>query len=638
MTNSLNINDILKSYWGYERFRPLQEEIIRSVLAGHDTLALLPTGGGKSVCFQVPAMAREGICLVITPLIALMKDQVENLKKKGIKASAIFSGMNRSEIELVVDNCLFGQTKFLYVSPERLKAASFLEAMKRMNVSLIAVDEAHCISQWGYDFRPPYLEIARIRDFFPGIPVLALTATATPEVVKDIQDKLHFRKQNVYQRSFERKNLVYIVFREEDKLGRLLRIVHNLKGTGIVYVRNRRKTREISDFLIKNGISSGYYHAGLEIRERETRQNEWVNGKIQVIVATNAFGMGIDKPDVRFVVHLDLADSIEAYFQEAGRAGRDEKEAYAVILYNQSDLADVQNNFLNSYPEPSVISNVYQLLGNYLQVPVGSGADQSFDFEIAGFCHTYNLKQITVYNSLVFLEREGYVSMNEALQTTAHLIIKVTPELLHGYQVANPAFEPLIKVLLRSYSGIFSDFIRIDESEIGRRADLPKGKVFRYLEHMHNSNVLTYIPRKDKPQLVFSQPRLERKQVGLSAVVYHQRKENARKRLDAVVRYVTSDTQCRSIQLLSYFGDRKGSACGRCDVCLATKSSSSAGDLTGEMVNRIRPLLEKGFVTIHELAQEVGNMNEEHLVGILRWLLENGKIETDCKQRYRWKQ
>jgi ATP-dependent DNA helicase RecQ len=633
----LTINEILKTYWGHDRFRPLQEEIIRSVLSNNDTLALLPTGGGKSVCFQVPALALQGICLVVTPLIALMKDQVENLNKKGIKASAIFSGMNRSEIERIQDNCLFGSTKFLYVSPERLMSVNFLQVLKRMKLSLIAVDEAHCISQWGYDFRPPYLEIASIRDYFPGVPVLALTATATPAVVNDIQEKLHFRKKNVLQKSFERKNLIYVVFREEDKHGRLLRIIHNLRGSGIVYVRNRKKTREIAEFLTEKGIRASYYHAGLDIRQRESRQMGWISGQTQVIVATNAFGMGIDKPDVRFVVHLDLPDSVEAYFQEAGRAGRDEKEAYAVILFNSSDLADARSNYQNSFPEPEMIRDVYNLLGNYLQIPIGGGTDQSFDFDLAGFCRHYDLKQVHVFNALGFLEREGYISMNDALQSPSRILFKTSPESLYDFQVANPAYEPLIKVMLRSYGGIFSDYTRVDESEISRRLDLPVEKVATYLKMLDEMDVLSYIPRKEKPQLHYSLQRFDRAHIRLSPAVYQERKEISRLRMEAMIRYATSSSECRSGQLLAYFGEKEVRPCGKCDVCLEKKRNKYTGRDVRELLGRIRPLLEQGYVTIHDLAREAGNLQEEQLAGILRWLLENEKIETDRKQRYRWK-
>ncbi|MBE0641078.1 MAG: RecQ family ATP-dependent DNA helicase, partial [Bacteroidales bacterium] len=403
---------VLTKYWGHAAFRPLQEEIVNSVLAGKDTLALLPTGGGKSICFQVPALLRPGVCLVVTPLIALMKDQAEGLKKRGVSASAVFSGMPLDEITRHLDNCLFGNTRFLYLSPERLGTDMMRDYIDRMQVSLLAVDEAHCISQWGYDFRPPYLEIARVRELIPGVPVIALTATATPEVVLDIQEKLEFREPNVFSMSFERKNLTYYVFREEDKLNRLLRILDKTPGSGIIYVRNRRHTREIDEFLRKNGYSSSHYHAGLLAAERNKRQEDWIKGRTRIIVSTNAFGMGIDKPDVRFVVHMDLPDSIEAYFQEAGRAGRDGKRSHAVLLFEESDLRNLRRFHETSFPPLDEVRRVYRLLGNYLGVPVGAGLDAAFDFDLASFCGQYGLARLVTHSAMQLLEREGYVVLS----------------------------------------------------------------------------------------------------------------------------------------------------------------------------------------------------------------------------------
>lgn len=411
----MNIHNILAKYWGYHSFRPLQEEIITSVLQGNDTLALLPTGGGKSVCFQVPALVQEGVCIVISPLIALMKDQVDNLQKKGISAIAITSAMHKREIDIAFDNCVYGNIKFLYLSPERLITPIAQARIQKMKVSLIAVDEAHCISQWGYDFRPSYLEIAKLRELQPKVPVLALTATATPEVVKDIQEKLRFKKANVLQKSFERKNLAYVVIGEEDKLSRLLKVVNNVGGTGVVYVRNRKKTQEVAAFLQKNKIPADFYHAGLTPGERSQKQDSWIKNKTRVIVATNAFGMGIDKPDVRFVVHLDLPDSLEAYFQEAGRAGRDEGKAYAVMLYNEADINDLKSNVEMSFPSVEEIRQTYQALANYYQLAVGSGEGAAFDFDISELCRNYKLEPVTVFNSIRFLEKEGYISATEAV-------------------------------------------------------------------------------------------------------------------------------------------------------------------------------------------------------------------------------
>ncbi|HSN50872.1 MAG TPA: ATP-dependent DNA helicase RecQ, partial [Bacteroidales bacterium] len=498
----MNIHQILQKYWGYPAFRPLQEDIIQSVLDGNDTLALLPTGGGKSLTFQVPAMAQEGICIVISPLISLMKDQVDNLKKKGINAAAIYSGMHQDEIDIALNNSRFGHNKLLYVSPERLTTPKMRDALKRMKVNLLAVDEAHCISQWGYDFRPPYLQIAEIREFLPGVPILALTATATPQVIEDIQDKLKFRKQNLFQKSFERKNLTYFVFHEEDKRHRILKIIEKVKGAGIIYVRNRRQTKEISDFLVKNGIPATFYHAGLDTPERDKRQTAWMKEEKRVIVATNAFGMGIDKPNVRFVIHIDIADSIEAYFQEAGRAGRDEKESFAVLLYEKSNILDARHNLSSAYPEIKLIRDIYQALGNYLKIPVGSGRDSSSDFDLADFSAQYRFSPIIVYNALKFLEKEGYLILNEAIHGPSRIFIKADKESLYRFQVENASFDPFIKTLLRSYAGILTEFSSIREEELAKRSNLSKEQVIDLLGKLHKREVLDYVPRAESPRII----------------------------------------------------------------------------------------------------------------------------------------
>ncbi len=636
MQEMQDIHGILKKYWGFSSFRPLQEEIIRSVLSGRDTLALLPTGGGKSVCFQVPGLALPGITLVISPLIALMKDQVANLNKKGIRAAAIYSGMDRQEIDVTLDNCLFGGIRFLYVSPERLRTERFVGALKQMTVSLLAVDEAHCISQWGYDFRPPYLEIVQIREFLRGVPVLALTATATPDVVQDIQEKLDFPQQNVFQKSFERKNLTYLVFREEDKTGRLLRIIGNVGGTGIIYVRNRRKTQEIAAFLSKKNIRAGFYHAGLDPHIREIRQDEWMSGKSEVIVATNAFGMGIDKPDVRYVVHLDLTDSLEAYFQEAGRAGRDEKRSYAVMLYEKADIDQAISNYQSSFPDSATIKMVYNALGNYFSVPVGTGEDQQFDFELSTFCKQYNLSQVVVFNALKILEREGYLSLNEAMVTTSKIYIKVDKEVLYQYQVAHPAADIFLKTLLRSYSGLFSDFVRIDEAVVARRTGLTMEETVKMLQRLHENDVLTYLPRKDKPQLILTRPRVEGSHIGLSESQYARRKEVAWKRLETVLDYLSTADRCRSQQLLAYFGETGAPACGTCDCCLAVRKGTASEKERKSIAVKVRDLLLRRPMTMAELVKATGVMDEDQVVGVVRWLLDQGKITLTSKQQLQW--
>ncbi len=485
------LKTILLKYWGYSHFRPMQEDIIQSVLDGKDTLALLPTGGGKSLCFQVPAMLKPGICIVISPLIALMKDQVENLNKRGINAKAIYSGMHPNEIEITLNNAVYGDVKLLYVSPERLQTDSFREHLKKMKVNLIAVDEAHCVSQWGYDFRPPYLKIADIKAILQNVPILALTATATPEVVEDIQNKLEFKQKNVFQKSFERKNLTYFVIKSDDKLARLLRVINKVKGTGIVYVRSRKKTVEIANFLNKNGIKAGYYHAGLESKIRNDQQKLWMRDSNKVIVATNAFGMGIDKPNVRFVVHLDLPDTLEAYFQEAGRAGRDEQASFAVILHDNADLLALDQNFQNAYPEKEYIKNVYQALGNYFQIPEGSGKDQSFDFDLRDFCDQFRFNVITAYNSLKFLEKEGYIILNEDPNQSSVVHFTIGKEDLYRFQIENPSTDNFIKIILRSYGGVFADFVKISEVEIAKRSKSDVEKVQKMLQLLAKSiNIL----------------------------------------------------------------------------------------------------------------------------------------------------
>jgi len=630
------IHDILLKYWGYPSFRPLQEEIIDSVLSGKDTLALLPTGGGKSICFQVPALAMEGLCIVITPLIALMKDQVENLKKNGIKAAAIYSGMHRNEIEMNINNCIYGNTKFLYVSPERLETESFRQNLLRMKVSILAVDEAHCISQWGYDFRPPYLKIADIRELLPKVPVLALTATATPEVVVDIQEKLGFNEENVFQKSFVRTNLTYVVINEEDKFRRLLKVVEGVKGTGIVYVRNRRKTREIAEYLNKNNISADYYHAGLENRQREVKQEDWMKGKSRIIVATNAFGMGIDKPDVRFVVHMDFPDSLEAYFQEAGRAGRDEKRAYAVLLYEKADIINAKRNLNLSYPGIQSIKKIYNLLGNWFQIAVGSGKDISYEFDISDFCNNYRLKPLIVFSALKFLEREGYIFLNEAMDLSSKIFINANKEDLYRFQVSNMNYDQFIKILLRSYSGLFSDFVKINEREVAKRTGLSVKEVTQYLIKLQQMEMITYIPQRSKPEIVYSSPRYDIKHISLSVQNYANRKEIARNRMNAVIDYAEKTTKCRSQSLVEYFGETNSKRCGRCDVCIERNKIELSELEFNIILDKIKPILQSKEVSIEELVGLIGDRNEEKVLKAVQWLLDNEKLTRDKKYRLRW--
>jgi ATP-dependent DNA helicase RecQ len=632
----MTIHQVLSKYWGYSAFRPVQEDIINAVLNGKDTLALLPTGGGKSICFQVPGLMFEGVTLVITPLIALMKDQVENLRKRGITAEAIYSGMSPREIDLAINHVFHGSVKFLYLSPERLLTQRFLELIPSLKISLIAVDEAHCISQWGYDFRPPYLRIAEIRQLLPGVPILALTATATRTVVKDIQLKLGFKQNNLFEKSFERRNLAYVVIKEENKHKRLLTILGNVPGAGIVYVRNRRKTREIAEFLIKNRISADFYNAGLPAADRERKQDNWKSGKSRVMVSTNAFGMGIDKADVRIVVHLDLPDSIEAYFQEAGRAGRDEKKAYGVLLYEESDILDARHNLELSYPEPDFIRQIYQSLGNYYQLTPGTGRDLAFDFEIAGFCKQFNFKPIPVFNALKFIEREGFIILNEAIGTPSRILFNVRKDDLYRFQVENARYDPLIKMILRSYGGIFTEPAVINETELANRLSTSTDEIKKALNFLTQQEILTYLPRRDKPQLTFSSELIRAVDLKISPEHYFNRKKDAGKRLDSIIQYVTSSGNCRSKTLISYFGQSDIKRCGICDVCLNRNRAGLSELDFNNIVGIIKPLLRQKSLSMDALVEACRNINEEKVIRAITWLVDNEKIEISEGRIFKW--
>jgi ATP-dependent DNA helicase RecQ len=633
----LSPHQILLKHWGYSSFRPLQEEIIQSVLEGKDTLALLPTGGGKSLCFQVPALARDGICLVISPLIALMKDQVDNLKKRGIPAAAIHSGMHADEIDIILGNCRFGNIKLLYVSPERLTTEKMRESLKRMKVNLLAVDEAHCVSQWGYDFRPPYLQIAGIRSIIPGTPVLALTATATSKVVKDIQKRLEFKEEHVFQKSFERKNLTYLVLKEEDKLKRLVKIVSKVKGPGIVYVRNRRHTKEIAEFLQKNKISADFYHAGLDSKIRDQRQSAWINEENRIIVSTNAFGMGIDKSNVRIVVHLDLPDSIEAYFQEAGRGGRDEKRSYAVLLYETADILNSRHNLSLSFPELQMIRDVYQALGNYFQLPVGMGKDQQFDFDLSAFAEQFNFQPVIVFNCLKFLEKEGFVMLTDGIHHPSKVFIKAGKEELYRFQVEHEPFDHLIKTMLRSYSGILSDFTIFSEPELARRSNLSIDKVISSLQHLAKLQILDYIPQTDKPQIIFMQARLDTNDLSISPENYRDRLKDGEKRLEKMIGYAETNNKCRSQTLLAYFGECNTKRCGKCDVCINRNKISLNEMEFNSILEMIKPVLKTKPCSMEDLVVAADPINEDKIIRAVQWLLDNEKITLDKERRLRWR-
>lgn len=627
--------EILKKYWGYDDFRPLQEDIIQSVGAGRDTLGLLPTGGGKSITFQVPAMAHEGICLVVTPLIALMKDQVENLKKKGIKAYAIHSGLTYNEILSAFDNCIYGDYKFMYLSPERLSTELFLSKLPHLKVNLLAIDEAHCISQWGYDFRPSYLKISEIREHLPGVPVLALTATATPRVVEDIQERLHFKEKNVFQKSFERSNLAYVVRHAEDKEEQLLRILKSVNGTAVVYVRNRRKTREYAEMLQRNGISADFFHAGLPQELKDNRQANWKSGKCRVIVSTNAFGMGIDKPDVRVVVHMDAPDSLEAYFQEAGRAGRDEEKAFAVLLWSVADKMQLNKSVTTTFPEKDVVRRVYEALGNFFQIAVGAGHEQIFDFNIGRFCAAFGFNVLTVFSSLKILQRAGYLAFSEDVDIPSKVMVLMDNFELYKFQVANAMYDPYIKVLLRSYTGLFTEYAPVDEDAIAKRMNVSKEDVYNAFQGLSKRGVIHYIPQRRTPLVTYLQRREETRHVVLPNEVYADRKEQYRQRVDAVIDYATLRNVCRSRLLLNYFGQQSTVNCGHCDVCLERKKRDLTDAEFEKIETLIRETLSRNPMAADELADSCG-VDRAKAWKVLHWLEETDVIGENDEGLLEW--
>ena len=630
------IKQILIKHWGYPNFRPKQEAIIQSIIDGKDTLALLPTGGGKSICYQIPGLYFGGITLVITPLIALMKDQVENLKKRNIAAVALYSGMRKQEYELALNQCTHGDTHFLYLSPERLTSNNFLDILPQLNIKLIAVDEAHCISQWGYDFRPPYLKIAEIRPYFSQVPVLALTATATTEVANDIQKKLSFKEANIIKTSFSRKNLVYFVSEEENKLEVLLKIARKQKGSGIVYVRSRKKTKEIADFLSKQKISASYYHAGLDSRIRDDRQKKWKEGFIRIIVATNAFGMGIDKDNVRFVAHLDLPNNPEAYFQEAGRAGRDGKKAFSVILWDQADLISLKKYFELTYPPLDKIKNIYHALGNYFQLATGAGEGQSFPFDILHFSKQYQLNPLVVYNCIKFLENQGLLLMNDAMHRPSKIKIEMEGHHLYRFQVNHPAYDNLIKYFLRNYSGLFQNFVNINEAQILKTFNINKEQLRASLKNLIQFEVLSYIPENNEPMITFVSERLHTKDLYISKDVYEFRKETAAIRLKAMIHFVKAEHKCRSQLLLSYFGEKNSKRCGQCDVCLERNKTQLSELEFDDLVDKIKPILKQKPMLLDDLVIASACSDTNKLLHALQWLQDNDKIIEDDTQILYW--
>ena len=617
---------ILQKYWGYPSFRPLQEDIVDSVMAGKDTLALLPTGGGKSICFQVPAMAMEGLCLVITPLIALMKDQVAHLVDKGIPAAAIYSGMHPDALELAYNQAAYGRLKFLYVSPERLQTNAFIEALRKMKVCLLAVDESHCISQWGYDFRPPYLKIADIRPYMPKTPVLALTATATAKVVEDIQFRLGFKEKHVFQSSFERKNVTYNVYHEADKYGVLRRKLEAMtSGSAIVYVRNRKRTQVIADWLNSVGISATFYHAGLDAKTRDERQDLWMKGKVKVIAATNAFGMGIDKPDVRLVIHIDLPDSIEAYFQEAGRAGRDLKPSEAFLLVSPADIKKLQENLTQSFPELDRIKLIYNALGNYFGIPVGAGENVSYPFVISDFANRYGFSIIEVFHTLKILEKEGFLVLSDSFDEPSKVMIKASRDDIYGFQVNNPQYSELVKYMLRSLPGVMSDFVKVNEEMMAKKIGMQVEKVIEQLKKLEAYNFLSYAQRNDKPQILFLSEFVDAKHFGLSKENYYDRKKDAEERVKAVIDFVNNDEECRSVQLLRYFNEKTRKTCGRCDVCLKQQHRVPYDAIE----NRVRSVLSEEMLPMDEILSQCSDFEESQVLDAIRFLVDNEVLQVE---------
>ncbi|MED9800631.1 MAG: ATP-dependent DNA helicase RecQ [Prevotella sp.] len=603
--------DILRKYWGYEDFRGIQREIIESIGSGRDTLGLMPTGGGKSITFQVPALAQEGVCLVITPLIALMKDQVSHLRQRGIRAAAIHSDMTHSAILQALDNCVYGGTQILYVSPERLHSELFQAKFRHMKVSFITVDEAHCISQWGYDFRPSYLHIAEIRQLKPEIPVLALTATATKEVVEDIQEQLRFKEKNVFRMSFERKNLAYVVRKATDKPSELRHILNSVKGSTIVYARSRKRTKETAEWLVSQGISATYYHAGLDVDVKDRHQQAWVNNEKRVMVATNAFGMGIDKPDVRLVIHIDSPDSLEAYFQEAGRAGRDGKKAYAVLLYDSSDARKLSKRVAQTYPEKEYIRDVYEHLAYFFQVGTGTGRGRTFEFSIDKFCVTYKYFPVLVNSALQILERSGYIHYEADPDNSARILFLLERNDLYFLENTTKETEAVITALLRLYGGLFTDYVYIDEGFVANEAGLTQPQVYMVLKELSKRHIVDFIPRRRIPYITYTREREDGDRVIIPQSVYEERRTQYIKRIQAMLDYANNDHVCRSRQLLDYFGEECWQDCRQCDVCVTHQ---------GNMPNEGRTRLYR-----QQIKDMLGDRKRHHIAE-----LHTLNIPTEC--------
>ena len=618
------ILDVLNQYWGYDAFRPLQQDIIQSVLDGRDTLGLMPTGGGKSITFQVPTMAMDGMALVVTPIISLMKDQVDRLRALNIKATYLYAGLTRAEVNRTYEKCLYGNYKFLYVSPERLQSQSFMERLRQMPVSLLVVDEAHCISQWGYDFRPSFLRIAEVRKLFPKVPVLALTATATPVVVEDIQRCLQFRETNVFSMSFARSNLSYVVRHTEEKATELAHILRSVPGTAIVYVRSRKRAKQISDELNRLGIRADFYHAGLYVEDKEDKQNKWTTDQCRVMVATNAFGMGIDKPDVRLVVHVDIPNSLEEYYQEAGRAGRDGKRSYAVLLVKHTDQRTLRRHITEAFPDKDFIRNIYERVGNFLGVSIGEGYQQMFDFNFNLFCQTFNLPVLATHNALRILTQSGYIEFVEEIETQSRVMILARKDQLYDLDTTTPGADQVLQAILRLYTGLFADYVFINEDVISYRTGLDQETIYKSLLELTRMHILHYVPRKRTPYIIYTTSREEPKYVLIPKAIYEDLRQRMTDRIEATINYAYSDTGCRERMLLGYFGERRADACGQCDLCIdmRKREDHAPGDVQQGILYMagLRPRRLEDFLSTLSFPHD-------EVISMLSFLVDEGFIE-----------
>ena len=630
------MHEVLNKYWGFAAFRPLQEEIILSILSGKDTLAVLPTGGGKSLCYQIPGMIHPGLCLVVSPIIALMKDQVYQLTRRGIKAFALVSGMSQRERMLILDNCLYNKVKFLFVSPERLETELFKARLSDLTVNLLAVDEAHCISQWGYDFRPPYLRIAEVRKQLSGIPVLALTASATVKVREDIMDKLHFKAPNIFRSGIQRPALKYMVLQEDNKLQRLAELLEQTDGSALVYVRSRRKTRQVAEWLKGGGFNASFYHAGLDAKERQAGQEAWTKGKIRIMVCTNAFGMGIDKADVRLVAHLDLPESLEAYYQEAGRAGRDGKKAYAVLLIEPKDLHDIEAILSQRFPPTDILKKIYRAIGHFLDVPLGSGQFESYDFDLNAFCGRFKFDFMQSFYAIKLLEQEAYLTLSDRLELSSRVHITQNNREVYTYEVNNPAFEPLLKFLLRNYPGIFSQMTRINERQIGRNLKMHEEEIVKQLKRLEQEELLDYEIAKNKPQLTFMGERIPDKNVSINESLMKQRKTAYRERLQAMNAYATGRHKCRSQVLAAYFGESTAPRCGQCDVCTASGKLHMDAMLFDQILESLEEKLSAYALDENSLIEQLPDYSKEDVLSIIRWLLDQKMLQYNESNQLIW--